>query len=166
MYYVPRYILLNMYRTYPLILMLSRVLEKSWSLILMMRGLLLLLCLTRNFWKDWGKFAECIPTSLNKSQEIGFWVAPGCYVGHKDFPSMINVVWHLLKKQKPCFLKISRHSMAKFTHMYYILSFFSTRYKGLLRGVFFMAVHLVFSKYLHFGSLDKKKICLIKNCLI
>ena len=99
MYYVPRYILLNMYRTYPLILMLSRVLEKSWSLILMMKGLLLLLCLTRNFWKDWGKFAECIPTSLNKSQEIGFWVAPGCYVGHKDLPSMINVVWHLLKNK-------------------------------------------------------------------
>ena len=53
------------------------------------------LCLTRNFGKDWGKFTKCISTSLNKSQEIGFGMAPGCYVGHKDLASVIHVMRHL-----------------------------------------------------------------------
>ena len=80
-------------------ILLSGILQKflrSCMMSLWQRLILLLwLCLTRNFGKDWGKFTKCISTSLNKSQEIGFWMAPGRYVGHKDLASVIHVMRHL-----------------------------------------------------------------------
>ena len=80
-------------------ILLSGVLQKflrSCMMSLLQRLMMLLwLCLTRNFGKDWWKFTKCISTSLNKSQEIGFWMAPGRYVGHKDLASVIHVMRHL-----------------------------------------------------------------------
>ena len=80
-------------------ILLSGVLQKflrSCMMSLLQRLMMLLwLCLTRNFGKDWWKFTKCISTSLNKSQEIGFWMAPGRDVGQKDLGSVIDAMRHL-----------------------------------------------------------------------
>ena len=74
---------------------LQKFLRSCMMSLLQRLMMLLWLCLTRNFGKDWGKFTKCISTSLNKSQEIGFGMAPGRYVGHKDLASVIHVMRHL-----------------------------------------------------------------------